>query len=293
MSIVKVTIDGFEPCFSFHHRVEPRPIATQSSESDCRQFRPDNRPRIVQPGSAPKPLPQVQRHIPAEVVRAIIEGAVGLGDESEAGELLRITWRNADRGGDTGSRWNGWQSAAWIATNNLSIVRRLGSTVELREPAGLPIGLLKRKAVERCLRWTVATEFCRCKATSISGCTCVDRAFAVLNDALRDGAIYELSRHQRGPVTRDDAAIVVFEAAQMRAASFQLDPQPATPQELSALLDRFPAMSKAAAFTLQAKELGARKWKREAFLIWADANRPKVSRGRPKRGRLPENNHPV
>ncbi|WP_294288522.1 hypothetical protein [uncultured Sphingomonas sp.] len=283
--MVKITIDGLEPLFSQHHLVTREHVSTQHSDSSCRLCQPDNRKRIVQtaPAPVPSPLSQVRRPIPATVARSVIEGAAKLGDEGEAGELLRITWRDADRGGDAGTRWNGWQSAAWIASNNLSIVRRLGSSVELRGPGGIPIGLLKRKAVESCLRWAVATDFCRCGSSTISGCTCIDRAFARLNAALRDGAIYELSRQLRDPVTRDNAAVVAFEAALIKGASFELDPQPATPQELNTLLDRFPAMSKAAAFTLQAKELGARRWKREAFLVWAEANRPKVSRGRPRR----------
>ena len=178
-------------------------------------------PRIVIYPEVPQPVELIEQRngqrVTAETCRALEFGRVDPAGEGEAAELLRWLWEHA---GDhlvksdgakvsSGGRWNGWQAAAWVATNDLAVATRLASPIEFKVSDG-GRRMLHGGTDEACLRWEIATKHCRCGADGDGLCTCLDEGFGKLNIALRSGKLIELGQQSLGPVNRENARGMLF-----------------------------------------------------------------------------------
>jgi len=153
------------------------------------------------------------QRVSVETCRALARGAVDPAGDGEAAELVRWLWKNAGDTANVSGRWNGWQVAAWIATNSPDVVARLNSPIEFRGKAGSWSGerpTLHARAVEACLRWEIATRHCRCGAGAGGLCICLDEAFGLVNAALRNGKLIEVGQQTLGPVNRENAQSMRF-----------------------------------------------------------------------------------
>lgn len=177
-------------------------------------------PRIVTYLEAPQPPPELieQRNgqrVTVESCRALEGGNVHPDGNSEADQLARWLWDHAGDTANVAARWNGWQAATWIATNDLATVAKLNGPIEFKAPAGMH-GMVHARAIEALLRWDIATKFCGCGAEGGGLCTCLDEAFAKLNRALRDGALIELGQQSLGPINRENARGMLFSSRAIR-----------------------------------------------------------------------------
>lgn len=142
------------------------------------------------------------QRVSIQTCRALELGQIDPWQTGEAGELLRWLWEIAGQDVTDSERWNGLQAAAWIATNDLRTVRRLGGPIEFAgDMGGRPF--LHPRCIVALLRWEIAEAHCRCG--SPGSCLCLDEALGELNAALWAGDIRELGQHSTGPVTIDNA----------------------------------------------------------------------------------------
>ena len=174
--------------------------------------------RIVTHPEAPQPVELIEQRngqcVSVETCSALARDAVDPVGDGEAAKLVRWLWEHAGNPAPNSEQWNGWQAAAWIATNDLAVVARLAGPIEFRGKAGSWAGerpTLLAGTVEACLRWEIATGHCQCGADRDGGfCLCLDGAFGELNAALRDGAMIELGQQSLGPVNRENACGMLF-----------------------------------------------------------------------------------
>ena len=179
--------------------------------------------RIVNYLELPQPIELIEQRngqcVTVETCRALAFDSVDPAGDGEASELVRWLWQDAGDRSNVGARWNGWQAAAWIATNDLAVVARLSGTIEFRgQHGGRPT--LHARTVEICLRWEIATRHCRCGADRDGLCFCLDKAFGKLNAALLDQAseLIELEQQSQGPVNRDNARGMLFAGRTVQSA---------------------------------------------------------------------------
>ena len=175
-------------------------------------------PRIVTHPEVPQPVELIEQRngqrVSVETCSALARGTVDPAGDGEAAELARSLWEHAGDTANVSGRWNGWQVAAWIATNDLAVVARLAGPIEFRGKAGNWVGerpTLHARTVKACLEWEIATKkHCRCGATRDGLCLCLDEAFGKLNAKLRKGelgkhALIELGQQSLGPVNLENA----------------------------------------------------------------------------------------
>lgn len=182
---------------------------------------------IVTSPEVPQPVELIEQSngqcVSIETCSALAREAVDPAGDGEAAELARWLWGQGGNPDAISPQWNGWQAAAWIATNDLAVVARLASPIEFRGKAGSWAGerpTLHVRTVEACLRWEIATRYCQCGADRDGGsCLCLDGAFGKLNAALREGAVIELGQQSMGPVNRENARGMLFASRAVRDRS--------------------------------------------------------------------------
>ncbi len=271
MSSVRIVTLGASPGIS----ITPSPLPAAEGVRQAPQ--PVQR-RVVYPGPAAPPIRPAR--VSREMLRAIARGQVSVAAEGLAGEVLRSAWLAAGDGDSAPSRWTGWQAAAWIATNDLAMVRRLTSPIEVVGDEDVR-ETLDPAVVERCLRWSVASQFCACRPAHSAACACIDLAFGKLSRAIRNGEVDEIAEHSVAAINPNNASCARFVRSQIEAvASFKLKPCVVSEEAMKTFLDRFPPLSETDAFNKQRVQFGAGAWKREAYKSWHKANRPPVARGR-------------
>ena len=182
-------------------------------------------PRIVTHPEVPQPVELIEQRngqcVSVETCSALARGEVDPAGDGEAAELVRWLWEHAGNPSAVPAQWNGWQVAAWIATNDLAVVARLAGPIEFRGKAGSWTGerpLLHARTVEACLRWEIATRHCQCGADRAGDfCLCLDGAFGKLNAKLRDGVLIEIGQQSLGPVNRENARGMLFASRSIQA----------------------------------------------------------------------------
>ncbi|MFA7596000.1 MAG: hypothetical protein WCY92_06555 [Novosphingobium sp.] len=177
-------------------------------------------PPIVTYPETPQPLELIEQlngqRVTVETCRALEFGTVDPAGDGEAAELVRWLWEHAGGTANNAGRWNGWQAAAWIATNDLAVTGRLASSIEFNARGG-GRRTLHAGTVEACLRWEIVTKkHCRCGADGDALCTCLDEGFGKLNAALRRGELIELGQQSIGPVNRENARGMLFASHMVR-----------------------------------------------------------------------------
>lgn len=244
---------------------------------------------IVEP--PPQPIELIeqangQRVSPA-TISALAYGAVNPAGDGEAAELLRSLWANAgvDRGAE--GRWDGWQVATWIATNDRANAARLAGSIDLKTATSS--AMVHASNVEACLRWEIATRHCRCGAASDGGyCSCLDDAFARLNVALRAGELVEIGSQFMGPINCDNARGMLFASRAVLDRFPRLveasrgAPGSATDEAMSELVERFDITSSTRLDKEQRREFGGGAWSREAVRTWWKERSPENAKPGPK-----------
>jgi hypothetical protein len=187
-------------------------------------------PRIVTyPEAPPPPIELIEQRggqrVTVETCRALEFSTIDPAGDSEAAELVRWLWKHAGDTTNVSARWNGWQAATWIATNDLAVVARLASPIEFRVRDG-GRRTLHARTVEACLRWEIATGYCRCGVDRDGGfCLCLDLAYNKLNaelrapplgkNAMHEGPLIELGPQSLEAVNRENAKAALFASRQV------------------------------------------------------------------------------
>jgi hypothetical protein len=174
---------------------------------------------VSYPEVLPPPAPELiaqrdGRRVTIATCEALATGRVATSGHGEAADLARSLWNDATST-EVSARWNGWQAAAWIATNKLAMVARLAGPIMFNGPAGRRL-MLHTRTVEALLRAEIA-HHCRCGAVPEGDCVCLDRAFATLNRALRSGVLFDVVSQSLDPVTAGTAGSVIFLAKDVQA----------------------------------------------------------------------------
>lgn len=246
-------------------------------------------PRIVTSLEVPQPVELIKQSngqsVSVETCSALTRGAVDPAGDSEAAELVRWLWEDAGNPAAISPQWNGWQAAAWIATNDLTVVSRLARLIEFRGKAGSWAGerpTLHAGTMEACLRWEIATRYCQCGADRDGGfCLCLDGAFGKLNAALRDGEVIELGQQSLGPVHRENARGMLFARRSVEAqSSFRLVAEPVSFIALIAWIAEQGHGAVNPAYSAHRKHFGPAALSRDAFrALWGEDINPSRKRG--------------
>lgn len=257
--MVKITIDGREvPRIVVTHPEEPQPVELiEQRNGQC---------------------------VSVETCSALARAEVDPVGDGEAAELVRWLWENAGNPAAVAPQWNGWQAAAWIATNDLALVARLAGPIEFRGKAGSWAGerpTLHARTVQACLRWEIAAKHCRCGGGASGHCFCLDEAFGKLNAALRDGAVIELGQQSLGPVNRENARGMLFARRSVEAqSSFRLVAEPISFIALSAWIAEQGHGAVNPAYSAHREQFGPAALSRDAFrAFWSEGINPSRKRG--------------
>ncbi|WEK44736.1 MAG: hypothetical protein P0Y64_08125 [Candidatus Sphingomonas colombiensis] len=155
------------------------------------------------------------QRVSVETCHALAFGAVSPAGDGEAAELIRWLWDHAGAQAMDAGRWNGWQTVAWIATNNLAVVARLAGPIDFIDRHG-GRSLLHARNVEACLGWEIAHRHCRCDAGQDSYCSCIDDGLGKLNAKLRVGELIELGQQSLGPINSENAQTLLFSSYKVK-----------------------------------------------------------------------------